>query len=98
MKKFPLYLFVLLLSFCSYCSFPTQPTPYIYEIQLGTFLKEEDARAQYDTLKQLKIYPLSLSVESNNIIICFGQFPYYMDAYIYGEVSLFKQQHPHLCI
>ncbi len=62
-----------------------EPTPYIYYIKLGEFAQYEDAEARLATLQQLNMQPLRLLQVNTHWEIHFGEFSYYMDAYLYQQ-------------
>jgi len=78
-------LFILGLMLFATITFGLEPAPYIYYVKLGEFTEPEAAQARMASLQQLNMEPLRLLTVNNHLEIHFGEFPYYIDAYLYVQ-------------
>ncbi len=76
-------LLTLVLVMSGAITFAAEPTPYVYYIKLGEFTERETAEVRLAPLQQLNMEPLHLVTFPNRLEIHFGEFPYYIDAYLY---------------
>ncbi len=77
--------FVLILTMCATITFALEPTPYVYYVKLGEFTEQEAAEARLASLRQMNMEPIRLLTVDNHWEIHFGEFSYYIDAYLYHQ-------------
>jgi tetratricopeptide (TPR) repeat protein len=81
-SKFTCMLFLIFLIGIAFSCFAGTPSPNIYHISMGEFSDQYTANAKITSLKQAGIISIKLVQNNDNWNIQFGEFPYYMDAYV----------------